>query len=43
VSRSSALLLSAVIVIAAAFVWNRWSSEEAAIERRLYALSAEIN
>ena len=31
------------VLAAAAFVWVRWTSEEAAIERRLNALVAEIN
>jgi SnoaL-like domain len=42
-SRSRALILLLVACAAAAFVWVRSISEEAAIERRLDALAAEIN
>jgi hypothetical protein len=43
VSRRSAVLLVAVCIVAVLFVWARWASEEAAVERRLNALAAEIN
>jgi hypothetical protein len=43
VSRRSAVLLTIAVIAAGAFVWMRWTSEEAAIERRLIALADEIN
>jgi hypothetical protein len=42
-SKRSALLIGIASLVAVGFVWTRWTSEEAAVERRLEALAAEIN
>jgi ketosteroid isomerase-like protein len=43
VSRATALLLVLVVGAVAAFAWTRWTSDEAAVERRLHGLAAEVN
>jgi hypothetical protein len=43
VSRPTALLLVLVAGVVAAFAWTRWTSDEAAVERRLHGLAAEVN
>ena len=42
-SRRSSVLLVIAVIAAGGFVWTRWTSEEAAVERRLTALADEVN